>query len=108
MSDNQSGIQINLPLDEITAFCERWKILEFALFGSVLRDDFGSDSDIDVLVTFAPGSLRTLAAVTAMHNEIEAVLGRSVDLIDRQSIERSPNYLRRQAILGSLRTIYAA
>lgn len=107
MSDIPFSAQIDLPLDQIVAFCERWKIVEFALFGSVLRDDFGPDSDIDVLVTFAPGSLRTLAAVNAMHREIEMIFGRSVDLIDRQSIERSPNYLRRKAILESLRTVYA-
>jgi predicted nucleotidyltransferase len=106
-----SGVQDhlpNLPVQEIAAFCQRWNISQLALFGSVLRDDFGPDSDIDVLVTFAPGSARTLAAIGQLQQEIEALFGRPVDLVDRQSIERSPNYLRRRAILASARTVYSA
>jgi len=45
---------INLPLSQVREFCQRWQIVEFALFGSVLRDDFRPDSDIDCLVVFAP------------------------------------------------------
>jgi len=108
MSGVQDHLPVNLPLQEIAAFCRRWNISQLALFGSVLRDDFGPDSDIDVLVTFAPGSARTLAAISQMQQEIEALFGRPVDLVDRQSIERSPNYLRRRAILTSARTVYSA
>lgn len=108
MSGVQDGLRVNLPMQEIAAFCQRWNISQLALFGSVLRDDFGPDSDIDVLVTFAPGSARTLAAISQMQQEIEALFGRPVDLVDRQSIERSPNYLRRRAILTSARTVYSA
>ncbi|MBP8972717.1 MAG: nucleotidyltransferase family protein [Anaerolineae bacterium] len=108
MSGVQDHLPVNLPLQEIAAFCRRWNISQLALFGSVLRDDFGPDSDIDVLVTFAPGSARTLAAISQMQQEIEALFGRPVDLVDRQSIERSPNYLRRRAILASARTVYSA
>ncbi|MCZ7541207.1 MAG: nucleotidyltransferase family protein [Anaerolineae bacterium] len=108
MSGVQDHLPVNLPMQEIAAFCQRWNIAQLALFGSVLRDDFGPDSDIDVLVTFAPGSARTLAAVSQMQQEIEVLFGRPVDLVDRQSIERSPNYLRRRAILASARTVYSA
>ncbi len=108
MSDVQDQIQIALPMEEISAFCQRWQIAEFALFGSVLRDDFRPDSDIDVLVTFAPDSSRSLVELMKMHDEIEAIFGRKVDLIDRHSIERSRNYIRRKAILKSARTIYVA
>ncbi len=108
MSGVQDHLPVNLPMQEIAAFCRRWNISQLALFGSVLRDDFGPDSDIDVLVTFAPGSARTLAAISQMQQEIEALFGRPVDLVDRQSIERSPNYLRRRAILASARTVYSA
>lgn len=108
MSGVQDHLPVNLPMQEIAAFCQRWNISQLALFGSVLRDDFGPDSDIDVLVTFAPGSARTLAAISQMQQEIEALFGRPVDLVDRQSIERSPNYLRRRAILASARTVYSA
>ncbi|GAB4426602.1 MAG: hypothetical protein KatS3mg051_0140 [Anaerolineae bacterium] len=108
MSDVPERLPVTLPLSEIAAFCQRWNIVQLALFGSVLRDDFGPDSDIDVLVTFAPGSVHTLAAISQMQQEIETLFGRRVDLVDRQSIERSPNYLRRRAILSSARTVYSA
>jgi len=108
MSDVQVQIQIALPMDEIKTFCQKWQITEFALFGSVLRDDFRQDSDIDVLVTFAPESHRSLVEWMAMQDEIEAMFGRKVDLIDRRSIERSRNYIRRKAILKSARTVYVA
>jgi hypothetical protein len=108
MSNVADHLPIDLPITEIMAFCYRWNITELALFGSVLREDFRSDSDIDVLVTFAPGSLRTLAATRRMQDEIKVIFGRAVDLIDRRRIERSPNYLRRKKILDSARTIYAA
>ncbi len=108
MSAVQDRLPVDVPVEEIAAFCQRWQISEFALFGSVLRDDFGPESDIDVLVTFAPGGIRTLSAITQMQEEIEALFNRPVDLVDRQSIERSPNYLRRKAILKSARTVYHA
>ncbi|MCC7448371.1 MAG: nucleotidyltransferase family protein [Anaerolineae bacterium] len=108
MSDTQVQIQIALPMDEIRAFCQKWQITAFALFGSVLRDDFRPDSDIDVLVTFAPESQRSLFQLVTMKEEIEAIFGRKVDLVNRRSIERSPNYIRRKAILNTARTVYVA
>lgn len=101
-------MRIDLPMAKIIEFCQRWHIVEFALFGSVLRSDFRPDSDVDVLVTFAPDSHRSLADFDEMQAQIEAVLGRRVDLINRRTIEQSRNYLRRKAILQSARTIYAA
>jgi predicted nucleotidyltransferase len=108
MSNTEDRVQISLPMEAIEAFCRKWHIIEFALFGSVLRADFRPDSDIDVLVTFAPDYLRSLTDAMAMQDEIEALFGRKVDLINRENIERSQNYIRRKAILGSARTIYDA
>ena len=108
MADIQGEIQIDLPMDRIVAFCQRWKIVEFALFGSVLRDDFGPDSDIDVLVTFAPDAGWSLFDKVDMLEELQAVLGRDADLVERPAIEHSRNYMRRKAILRSARTIYVA
>ena len=108
MGDTGNQAQIPLPMEAIEAFCRKWHIIEFALFGSVLREDFRPDSDIDVLVTFAPDYLRSLADAMAMQDEIEAIFGRQVDLINRENIERSQNYIRRKAILSSARTIYVA
>lgn len=100
-------VQVALPMDAIAAFCHRWGISEFALFGSVLRGDFGPQSDIDVLVTFRPGAPRTPNRET-MRQELEAIFGRPVDLTYRRVIEADPNYIIRSAILGSARIVYAA
>lgn len=97
---------IDLPIAEIVAFCDRWQIVEFALFGSVLRDDFRPDSDIDVLYIFSEQSTHTLFDVVTMQEELQAIFGRKVDLISRKGIEASRNYLRRQNILSNAVTIY--
>ena len=92
--------------DSIAEFCRRWHIKEMALFGSVLRDDFGRDSDIDVLVEFEPDGVPGLKFVS-MASELSTLLGRPVDVLTRPAIERSPNYLRRKEILESAMVIYA-
>ena len=103
-------IQTALPLPEkeIQAFCDRWQIIEFALFGSILRDDFRPDSDIDVLVTFLPEAHHNLFDLVHMANELKAIFHREVDLVSRRGLERSLNYLRRNEILSSAQVIYAA
>ncbi len=99
---------IDIPQDELAAFCERWKVTELALFGSVLREDFNPESDVDVLVRFDPQARHTLLDIAQMQDELSATLGRAVDLIERAVVERSPNYIRRKAILQSAETIYAS
>ncbi|GAB4193405.1 MAG: hypothetical protein Fur006_38430 [Coleofasciculaceae cyanobacterium] len=101
-------LQIKLPEDKINNFCKRWKILELALFGSVLREDFRSDSDIDVLVTFFPESRFDLLELMAMKEELEDIFGRKVDLVNKRDIERSDNWIRRENILGTARVFYTA
>lgn len=98
---------IQIPLEQIQQFCHRWHITEFALFGSVLRDDFRPDSDIDVLVTFDPQFQRSLAATLQMRQELETLFDRQVDFIVKAAIQRSENWLRRQNILESAKVIYA-
>ena len=98
----------HLSQTEVIAFCGRWRVTELALFGSVLRDDFGPDSDVDVLVRFEPEARHTLLDVARMQRELSEMLGRKVDLIERAAVEKSRNYIRRAAILESARTIYAA
>ena len=100
--------RIAIPTAGIAAFCERWQVTELALFGSVLRDDFGPESDIDVLVAFSEGARHTLFDMVEMEEELTALFGREVDLTERAGIERSRNHLRRRAILQSTETIYAA
>src|SRR3990172_2006418 len=99
--------QITLPMTEIAAFCQRWQVSEFALFGSVLREDFHADSDIDVLVSFRDGAHHTLFDLVRMGDELETIFGRKVDVLTRKGIEESPNYIRRKSILDSAQVIYA-
>lgn len=101
-------MKLNLPQKKIADFCRKWHIKEFALFGSVLGDEFRPDSDIDVLVTFAPNARWTLFDHVEMQEELRLIFGRDVDLVSRHGIERSRNQIRRQAILDSARVIYAA
>ncbi len=103
-----SAIATALPMERIAAFCRKWKITELALFGSAARDDFGPDSDLDLLATFAPDAHWTLFDHFHMENELIEILGREVDLVDREAVEGSRNWLRRTEILSTARTIYAA
>ena len=98
---------IEIPTDKVADFCQRWKITEFGFFGSVLREEFRPDSDIDILVTFAPDAHRTMFELVDMQDELEAMFKRKVDLVSRRGIEQSRNYLRRKAILKSAQIIYA-
>lgn len=100
--------QLNLPQGKIKAFCHKWQITQLDLFGSAIRDDFRPDSDVDVLVTFAPDARWTLLDHVDMQDELAAILGRDVDLVSRHGIERSQNHIRRREILNSARIIYAA
>jgi predicted nucleotidyltransferase len=93
---------------ELGAFCRRWRIRELALFGSGLRDDFGPQSDLDLLVTFAPDAAWSLLDHVQMQNELSDLVGRPVDLVSRRAIEGSHNPLRQREILGSARSVYVA
>jgi predicted nucleotidyltransferase len=86
---------IALPIDQINKFCQQWQIIELSLFGSILRDDFHADSDIDILVAFAPTADWSLLDHAQMQEELEALLSRRVDLISKRAIERSSNWIRR-------------
>lgn len=98
---------ITIPDERIAEFCKRWQITEFALFGSVVRGDLRPDSDIDVLVTFAPDSRRTLLDEAQMELDLEAVFGRRVDLASKSAVEKSHNWIRRKQILDTAVTVYA-
>ncbi len=89
---------------QIAEFCQRWQITEFALFGSVLRDDFRPDSDIDVLLTFSPEQWLTWDNWQAMQAEIETLFKRKVDLVSKKYLK---NPYRRHEILNTRQVIYA-
>jgi len=100
--------EIVIPKGKIADFCRRWKVTELALFGSVLRGDFGPDSDIDVMVSFAPDAHWSLFDLVTMQEELRTIFGREVDLLQRVAVERSENYIRRKSILSNVEVIYAA
>lgn len=102
-----TSARIDIPLEAIAAFCRRWKITELSLFGSALRDDFRPDSDVDVLVTFEPDVPWTLLDHVEMERELATIVGRQVDLVERATMEQSPNFIRRKAILSSAQELYA-
>ena len=94
--------------EAIAQFCQAKKITEFALFGSVLRDDFRTDgdrpSDIDVLVVFAPNDGWSLFDILDMEQELEKLFGRKVDLTHKKNLK---NPYSRSEILNTYRVIYA-
>lgn len=97
--------RIEIPTDKIAAFCRRNHIQRLALFGSVLRNDFTSESDVDVLVDFEPGQTPGLEFFN-MQDELSEMLGRQVDLYTFKGIENSRNWLLREEILNSVEVQY--
>jgi len=95
------NLAIQIDREKIAAFCRKWRITEFSLFGSVLRDDFGPDSDVDVMVSFTPEAGWSLLDLARMEQELETLFDRPVDLVERSGIERSRNPFRKRSVLAS-------
>ena len=99
--------RLTIPRKKIAEFCRRRKVVEFSLFGSILREDFRPDSDVDVLITFSPDARVSLFDLVEMQDELKAIFKREVDLIEKQAIIESKNYIRRNSILENTRVVYA-
>jgi predicted nucleotidyltransferase len=97
--------KIRIPHKKIAEFCRRWEVTEFSLFGSVLRDDFRHDSDVDVLVTFAANAQISLFDLVQMKLDLEKIFHRQVDVIEKDALE---NPFRKREILRTAQVIYAA
>jgi hypothetical protein len=93
--------------ERIAQFCRKWRIREMLLFGSVLREDFGPISDVDCLVVFAPDADWSLLDVIRAEQELSALIGRPVDLVEKEVVEQSENWIRRRHILRTAKAIYA-
>jgi hypothetical protein len=102
------AIRISPDYDQIIGFCRRWKVSELLLFGSVLRDDFTPDSDVDLLISFYPNAGWSLLDQVAMKEELSGILGRKVDLITKKSVEASTNWIRKKEILETAEPLYVA
>jgi len=99
---------LSTPYEEITKFCIKWQIAELSNFGSSLGGCIRPDSDIDLLVSFAPDANWSLIDHISIDHELSELLGRRVDLISKRAIERSDNWPRRRAIQESAKVIYAS
>ena len=97
--------RIEIPTEEVAEFCQSNQILRLALFGSVLRDDFTPESDVDVLVEFEPHA-RVGFAFISIQDELSVILGRQVDLHTFRGIESNRNWLLREEIIGSAEAVY--
>ena len=97
---------LELPYDSLAEFCRKWKIRRLEVFGSALLDRFTNDSDIDLLATYEHDATWSLWDHFAMEDELAAVLGRSVDLVDRAALDQNRNWIRRRSILATAQTIY--
>jgi predicted nucleotidyltransferase len=100
------AVQTLVPSKKIAAFCKRWKVVEFALFGSVMREDFHPQSDVDALISFAPQSDWGLFEHIQMKQELKELFGREVDLVTRRALEQSRNELLRYEILKTAKVLY--
>ena len=99
---------VNVPDVQFAEFCRKWRIVRLELFGSARRPDFHAESDLDFLVTFEDDVPWTLLDMIEMQEQLESFTGREVDLVSRSAIERDANWIRREEILGSAETVYAA
>ena len=107
LTNNAAVVKLPISFDRehLAGWCRRWKVRELAAFGSVLRPDFGPESDIDLLVTFEFGADWSLIDHERMQEELTGLSGRKVDLVSRHGIERSANWIRRQMILETARPL---
>jgi uncharacterized protein len=105
---SMKSARIELSNRKIREFCRKWEIVEFSLFGSVLRDDFKPSSDVDVLVVFTGDPGWSLFDHVTMEQELSAILGRRANIVSRRALERSSNFIRRKAILETAERFYAA
>ncbi|EAZ92482.1 nucleotidyltransferase family protein [Crocosphaera chwakensis] len=93
------------PID-ITNICEQWKIKKMSLFGSILREDFNHNSDIDILIQFAPYARQGLLTLAKLKHHLEDMTQRSVDIVVQESVENSENWIRKEEILNTAQIIY--
>lgn len=96
--------QISIDPEQVADFCRRHEVQELALFGSVLREDFGPKSDVDLLVTFTPDARVSLFDLVDMAEDLSLLLGRRVDLVLKRGLK--PRI--RRSVLESSEVIYAA
>lgn len=104
MATQRTDIRIPIPSGAVAEFCHSHQVKELALFGSVLRDDFTNQSDVDVLVEFDPDCDYSLFDLVGVEDELSQIIGRKVDLVEKDSVSR---YIA-EDVLASRRVLYVA
>lgn len=99
---------LDVKYEEIETFCRRWDVVELAIFGSALGEDFRSESDVDILVSFRETSRWRLFDLVRMEEELELMFRRDVDLVEKEAVKNSENYIRRASILNNAHVIFRA
>lgn len=99
----EQTLPITVPMAELADFCRRYQVRELSLFGSALRDDFRLDSDIDLLVLFAPQARVSFMTLGRMEQELEQLFGRRVDLVPKDGLKP----LIRDEVIRSAQVVYA-
>jgi len=97
--------EIDISESQLVELCRKWKVTELSLFGSILRDDFGPDSDVDVLVVFQPDAPWSMWNLMDMKAELEVLFDRPVDLVEKEALR---NPWRKHRILSTYEVVYAA
>jgi len=100
--------KIQISEDQLSSICNKYLIKELSIFGSALRKDFDEDSDIDLLIEFKPEAAVSLFDLIDVKEDFEKLFGREIDIVSKNAIKRSNNYIRKKAILENYNTIYAA
>jgi hypothetical protein len=95
-----------VPPEELHALCRQWRVAQLCVFGSALRDDFRPDSDVDLLVTFMSDARWRARDLLRLQDDLEALFGRKVDLVERAAVEESENWIRRRHILDHAEPVY--
>ncbi len=106
LPNSQMYERLGVSPAELQEFCERSPITELAFFGSVLREDFNADSDIDVLVRLVPDSSLSLMDLVGLEYQFEDLFHRRVDLVEREAVEADHNWMRRREILSNIQIVY--
>ena len=99
-----AGAKINIPPEEIETFCKRYHVRRMSLFGSVLRDDFRTESDVDVLVQFDADARVSFMTLGKMQRELTAIFQRPVDLVPQDGLKS----VIRDQVLSTAQEVYAA
>ncbi|MGD1866442.1 MAG: nucleotidyltransferase family protein [Phormidesmis sp.] len=108
LSEAKIYSRLGITKARLLSYCYRWQVAELSFFGSILTENFKETSDIDVLVSYLPTAKRGLIEKITMKEELEELTGRKVDLVSKQAVERSRNWIRRSNILGTAEVFYVA